>query len=233
MTPAEMTWLKCDACGEVYSRTGLSMCSARSLRAPVHEFTQLLVCSGCLGGDNGHADWCPAGALASQSAEILSLRERVRDLRDGAIRRVQTGVSEIRLDLNGIIEERDADIGRLTARVAELEVLLSAAEGNAEAFLDARATAAILDDRVSALEGDRDAAIARARTLTLDTSTTSLEAVCSMADRISELEDTVDLERARYCVSPGCDKECGVCRPYLAAIAEIEARRGASWKGAR
>ncbi len=185
--------------------------------------------------DLGDAAVCAAArrALASQSAEILSLRERVRDLRDGAIRRVQTGVSEIRRDLNGIIEERDADIGRLTARVAELEVLLSAAEGNAEAFLDARATAAILDDRVSALEGDRDAAIARARTLTLDTSTTSLEAVCSMADRISELEDTVDLERARYCVSPGCDKECGVCRPYLAAIAEIEARRGASWKGAR
>jgi DNA repair exonuclease SbcCD ATPase subunit len=153
-------------------------------------------------------------AMLALAARVRELEERIEELRTSAIRRVQTAVAEIRRDLNGIIEERDADVAKLSAKVTELE---AAAEDASYATKNAKAMAHIANIerlKMDALVGSRDINVAR------------------LSARIAELEDTVDLERAQFELLDD-DLYAAFAKDAAATIAAIEARRGAGWKGGR
>jgi len=114
-------------------------------------------------------------------------------------------------------DENEQAVVRLTARVAELEVDLTEA-------VRERA-------RMRAVSMEAGISLDNGRTLTCTKCGEANRSITD-TDRIAELEDTIDLERARREVS-WMHNYGGDASFARAIIAKIEERRGIGWKGAR
>ena len=125
------------------------------------------------------------------------------------------------------IEEQDR-LATAEARVAELEANITSAYDERDRALGASEREARRADAAE-VEATRIRIVAAAQTNEYQKWITELETPTELADRISALEDTIDLERAQL----RSWRNAGGDPHVLAIISEIEYRRGAGWKGAR